>query len=164
MYITAQQEAFGYTFVHAVAAAAGCECTLPRQDTRKVDARIDRQNAGAKFPDSQLELQVKSTSVDIRTELTVPYDLDVNTYDRLRLTGQVPLLLVVVVVPPAIPDWLATDETRMVAQHCAYWEHLRGWDPVDNMATKRVHIPREQRFTVEALTTMLDTIAEDGDL
>lgn len=97
-------------------------------------------------------------------EPTWPYDLKVKNYEELRhLDFQVPRILVVVAVPEDVSRWVEQDDERMLLRHCGWWVSLRGRPASSNDHTVRVGIPRDQRFDVAGLRTLMNRIAE-GDM
>ena len=70
-----------------------------------------------------------------------------------------PLLLVVVLVPPNVEDWLQQTETELCLKRCAYWVSLRGQPQSTNQTTVTVNLPRQNIFSVEALKTLMQRIA-----
>ena len=71
----------------------------------------------------------------------------------------VPRLLVVVVVPTAIDDWIAVSETELVLRHCGYWRSLSGEAATTNTGTITVEIDRANVFDVEGLTNLMSAVA-----
>lgn len=71
-----------------------------------------------------------------------------------------PRILVVVLVPENINDWLAQSEQQLAMKHCGYWLSLRGMEPNSNSTTVTVHLPRIQCFSVNALRDMMTRIGE----
>jgi hypothetical protein len=85
--------------------------------------------------------------------------LSIKNYNDLRLTDlMVPRILVVVLVPPDIEDWLVHTEHEMLIRRCGYWVSLLGQPPTDNETRITVDIPRTNMFTPETLTAMMQQI------
>ncbi len=80
-------------------------------------------------------------------------------YDDLRPTNfLVPRILVVVRVPEEPGEWTEQTDDQLVLRHCGYWLSLRGFPESENTANVTVQIPVEQRFTVQALQTLMNRI------
>ncbi len=74
----------------------------------------------------------------------------------------VPWILVVVVVPDEVSDWLIHSEASLALHHCGYWFSLRDLMPSQNETDQAIHIPRAQQFTVDALTGMMEGLGSGG--
>jgi hypothetical protein len=91
------------------------------------------------------------------------FPLSLKNYDDLRDEKlMVPRILVVMNVPKGLENWLDETPHQMAMRKRALWVSLRGQPTVDNSATKTVHLPRVQLFTVESLTSMLLRVGEGG--
>jgi hypothetical protein len=66
----------------------------------------------------------------------------------------VPRILVVVLVPENLVDWLVQSEDELSMRHCGYWVSLRGQPETVNATTVTVELPRSNQFTVEAVVSM----------
>jgi hypothetical protein len=71
-------------------------------------------------------------------------------------------ILVVVLVPDDMNDWLRHSEPDLVMRRCGYWLSLRGMPATDNAEGKTVHLLRAQLFTVQSLQGMMDRIGQGG--
>jgi hypothetical protein len=69
-------------------------------------------------------------------------------------------ILVIVVIPPDVSDWLEHDETRLSLKRCGYWISLHGRPERPNTTSVNINIPRGQAFTVQALDEMFRRLAE----
>ena len=70
-----------------------------------------------------------------------------------------PLLLIILLVPEKVEDWLQQSETELCLKRCAYWVSLRGQPESNNQTTVTVYIPRTNIFSVDALQTLMQRIA-----
>jgi hypothetical protein len=122
-----QKELFSKAYVRAVAARSGYTAHEPELDRDSVDLEIAAIAGSGTYRSPKLDLQLKCTSRDIVDATHVKFPLKIKNYDDLRLPNyQVPRILVVVVVPGRIHDWLAQSEDELVLRHCGYWVSLRG--------------------------------------
>jgi len=82
------------------------------------------------------------------------------THNELVQGSHVPILLVVVRVPESLDDWIEQNEDELAIRRCGYWISLEGRQPSENVESVTIHIPRTQVLTPEALSTIIDRIAE----
>ncbi|QJW95019.1 DUF4365 domain-containing protein [Frigoriglobus tundricola] len=162
-----RMEHLSRAYVQAVAAVAGCTCARPEQDygSDLTLRRVERVGNAFMLVGRNLDLQLKSTTTATFTTDEVVYDLDIRAYNNLRrATHGAPLYLVLFVMPPDQGEWMAQSEDRLELRHCAYWLSLRRAPAVPNTSTVRVGIPRQNRFTPEALSRIMDAIRRQEDL
>ena len=158
-----QKEQFSNAYVRAVAATAGYNVYKPEVDDDSIDWGIGASGGGGTVRSPRVELQLKCTGRDVLADGHVAYPLKRKNYDELRFDDyQVPRILVVVLVPPEVPDWLSQSEESLALHHCGYWLSLRSRPETDNADTVTVHLPRAQVFSVDALTQMMNRIAGGG--
>jgi hypothetical protein len=106
-------------------------------------------------------VQVKCTSRDVLDGDNLRYPLEIKNYEELRndYPEDDPLILVVVLVPDKVDDWLHQSETELCLKHCAYWVSLRGQPAIENQTTVTVYLPRQNIFTVNTLKNLMQRIA-----
>jgi hypothetical protein len=156
-----QKEKFSDVFIHAAAAVAGFATAVPGVDDDSIDWQIAQTGGGGTTRSPKIELQLKCTTVPDFTPQTLRFDLSLKNYDDLRNPDyQVPRILVVVVAPLAIGDWLHMDEHSLVVRTCAYWMSLHGHPDVPNSTSVRVHLPKVQRFDAAALHDMMARVGQ----
>ncbi|MBC6424083.1 MAG: DUF4365 domain-containing protein [Hormoscilla sp. SP12CHS1] len=68
------------------------------------------------------------------------------------------LILIVVVVPERVEDWLQQTEASLCLQRCGYWSSLAGADSTENKENITVIIPRNQVFTPTILELMMQKV------
>jgi hypothetical protein len=89
----------------------------------------------------------------------IRYPLVVKNYNDLRVENiHTPRLLVVVVVPEQLDNWLTQSQQELCLKYCGYWVSLRGKPPTENQTTITVSIPRQNIFNVEALKNLMQQI------
>lgn len=110
------------------------------------------------FP--ELKLQLKCTSRDVIDGDRIRFPLKVKNYNDLIKNVLVPRILVVVLVPDNVEDWVQQSEAEMCMRNCAYWISLRGMAETQNTATVTVALPRSNQFAVQALKSMIQRISE----
>lgn len=164
LHITQQKEQFSLAFIRAVTAVAGYNICRQEVDNDSIDigVRGTRRDGGTrKAP--QLDMQVKCTEMDAGAGDACAYDLKLKNYDDLRLTEvHIPVILVIICVPQDVSRWIEDAPEQMALRRCAYWLSLRGAAQSENMKAQRVHVPRSQRFTVDALRQMMNRLGDGG--
>ena len=163
MYITTQKEEFSYAYINAIASAAGYSFQIaPRPlDLVGVDVTITGLVSPGSGRRTRIDLQVKCTSQKLLDHDLLKFPLEIKNYNELRNHNpdDDPLLLVVVLVPDSKEDWLQQSETELCLKRCAYWVSIRGQPPTENQTTVTVYLPRQNIFSVEALTDLMQQIA-----
>jgi hypothetical protein len=110
-------------------------------------------------------LQLKCTAGDATRGTHIVYRLDRKNYDDLRLTDLVvPRLLVVVLVPSDEQRWLTQTEEELILRRCAYWMSLSGREGTRNRGKVTVHLPRENRLSVQVLRDLMKRAAHKEPL
>lgn len=155
---------FGAAYVHTIAAGAGfgVEVSGPVRDAAGIDLTVVARPPGARRRARELHLQVKCTAHGLEDD-AVAVDLPIKNYDELRDPNvQVPMVLVVVLVPESPVDWLSQTESELIARRCAWWMNLAGMPPRDVRHSVRIRVPRSQIFTPDALASMMDKVVSGG--
>ena len=161
MELNQRKELFSKAYVRAVAAVAGCSVDQPENDYDSVDLCIKAIGYDPMQP-HRLELQLKCTSRDVLDAEFVRYPLNVKNYNDLRVTTFIPRLLIVVLVPENIEEWIQQSESEMLIKHCAYWVSLRGMPETRNTNRITVELLRQNQFTAEALESIMQRISKGG--
>lgn len=152
----AQKEQFSNAYVLSIAAVAGCSVSKPSVDHDSIDWTIS--NRLPKRP--KLDIQLKCKATDDRIDFPLSYPLSPKNYADLILTDLIaPRILVVVLVPTDISDWLVASEHELILRRCAYWFSLTGEAESSNTTSVTVNIPAENRFTVESLSGLMQKIS-----
>lgn len=161
MDINLQKEEFSYAYIRAVATVAGCVCerTTTPLDRLGVDLII----TGLKEPPLEnfpiLYAQVKCTSRKVTSDRSVRYPLSVKNYNELRGVNRYPpMILIVVVVPEKVEDWLQQTEESLCLQRCGYWLSLTGEEPTHNKENITISIPRNKSFSPTSLELMMQRV------
>lgn len=156
---TAQQEGFGDGYLLAVAAAAGCATSLRRPDDDSIDWTLSCKLSLR----PKLDIQMKTTTIHEMNGEELHYPLKIKNYNDLVMTNiLVPRILILVLLPRDVENWLKVSSTELILRRCSYWASLRGLPESDNESTVTVPIPRTNLFTVEALCEMMAKINEGG--
>jgi len=156
-----RQEGLSRAYVQAIAAYCGMSVSLPTLDYG-IDLTLNEvEDFGGWRAESggKLDIQAKSTARAGGTADGIRYDLDVRSYDVLRLPTTVnPRILVVLLLPSDESRWCGQSEEELVLRHCAYWLSLRGQPPSRNRRAVRVTLPRANVFSAGALQTIMSRI------
>jgi hypothetical protein len=129
-------------------------------DMYSVDVTFHHANPRLSWAPGQLEAQLKCTTQDSGTGPHLPWTLKRQAYDRLRSDlVTVPAVLIVLVVPNDMDQWLLQSPKRLLVTGEAYWLSLRG-APSIGTATKVVHLPRTQVFGVQPLLDIMGRITQ----
>lgn len=163
MHINQRKEQFSVAYVRAVASAAGFAVYTPSVDDDSVDIGIAASGDVGTVRSPKLDMQLKCTSREIVGAASVAFPLKLKNYDDLRDENvMVPRILVVMIVPDALGDWLAHTEEELLVRHCAYWLSLRGLGASNNEGNVTVHLPRINVFTVETIGQIMARLQEGG--
>jgi Domain of unknown function (DUF4365) len=155
----AQQECFGDTFLLAVAGVAGCAVSLRRPDDDSIDwtlsCRLSRR--------PKVDVQMKTWTGDDGSSDPIRFPLKRKNYDDLILTDVLaPRILVLVMIPQDIEEWIASSVEQLVLRRCGYWVSVAGQPQSDNEASVTVSVPRANVLTVNALQGLMQRINEGG--
>jgi hypothetical protein len=162
-----RQEELCRAFVQSIASLCGLSSTVPRLDFG-IDiilheiVRVRNRLIESGF---RLDIQAKSTTLACLENSFVRYDLDVRTYDVLRMAAPGTLRILVVLVLPTEPaQWLTQSEDSLLLRHCAYWLSLQGQVATRNRKTVRVRIPRTNQLSVAGLEWIVGKIKKGEPL
>jgi hypothetical protein len=158
-----RKEQFSRAYVQAVAACAGYAWSMPSVDDDSVDMTLSRRGGAGTIRSPRLDLQLKCKAAATPSEPQFSHSIKLKNYDDLREPAVlVPRILVVVLVPDDLNDWLAHSETELALRRCAYWISLRGSPPSLNQTSQTVQMIKAQTFTVTSLSAMMGRIAVGG--
>lgn len=161
--ITKRMEEFSYAYVHAIASVVGCTVKIWRQDEESIDITLRKRGGRGKIKSPELDIQVKCTGQTrfLKTNY-LSFPLKIKNYNDLRQTDtHNPQILVVIVVPSAIEQWLLHSEKSLAIHHCGYWVSLAGM-PERETDDVSIRLPRNQQFSVESLEWMMGSLSENG--
>ena len=92
-------------------------------------------------------------------EATFSFPVTRKNYDELRPSHvAVPRILVVMLVPDKLEDWLNHTERELAIRRCTYWMSLREMPETTNETSVTVAIPRINLFSVDGLRSMMSRI------
>jgi len=153
-----RMEELNRAFVHAIASHADCTCEHTSVDIDSVDVTL--KAAGFAEPgclrSPALEIQLKATTVAGADGDTFSIRIPRKNYEELRVETAIPRLLVVLHLPENDAEWLELTAEHMISRKCAYWLNLLGKADIEGDQDRiTVYMPRQQRFTPEALKGMM---------
>ncbi len=163
MTLDMQKEEFSHAYVKAIAACAGFSWSKPSVDDDSVDLCLHQRGGGGTIRSPRLDLQLKCKASELPTDSDFSYSLKIKNYDDLRDPNvQVPRILVVVLVPDAVDEWLDHGEPQMALRRGGYWHSLRGLGFSANDQAQTVKISRTRQFNVASLLGMMERIGNGG--
>lgn len=146
MSLNTQKEDFSYAYIYAVANSMGysLQAATRRLDDSGIDATVTVPGKINSKRLPRFDVQIKSTSRNILKDESIKFRLTAKNYDELRENDPfVPQLLIVVLIPSDINNWLSQTEESLCLKRCAYWLSLRGRPPLDQQSTITIEIPRQ---------------------
>lgn len=146
MSLNTQKEDFTYAYIYAVASSMdySLQAATRRLDDSGIDATITVPGKINSKRLPRFDIQIKSTSRNILNSESIKFRLTAKNYDELREDDPfVPQLLIVVLIPEDINNWLFQTEEFLCLKRCAYWLSLRGQPPLDEQSTITIEIPRQ---------------------
>lgn len=159
MHITARMEQYSHAYVHAIASVAGFATYRPSVDNDSVDLGLAQKGGKGTIKSPRLELQLKSTSEEIIQGDQINYPLKLKNYNDLRGTDfHVPRILVVVLVPDHIDNWMQQTEECLSLCRCGYWVSLYGEPATTNKTSITIPIPKRNLFSATTLQGLMKKI------
>lgn len=152
------------SYLRAVAAAAGCQMSKPDPDDG-IDWIITHTSA-SHTADCQVDLkvQLKSTSATGANPENGSVSVRVKN-DRFRLLSRSPVMvsriLVAMILPKDVEEWISADHDMFILRHCCYWINLEGRVPTGESETV-VSVPTTKIFDDKALCEIMERIGRGG--
>jgi hypothetical protein len=137
-------------------------CYKPAVDDDSVDWGIAPTGTIGQVRSPRLELQLKSTSRNNLSDSELRYPLKLKNYDDLRPDEfAIPRILVVVLIPENLADWLQQSEEELCLRYCGFWVSLRGMPETQNTGTVTIRLLRTNQFTPQALQSIMQLLARE---
>lgn len=154
------QEMLQTGYIHAVAAAAGCNVKTYLID-EGIDLGLEHRASSHLHGRADLEIQLKATTVGGRSDF-VTARVSRDRYDEYRHPEPtIHPIVVIMEMPTEQADWIRSTPEALLVHHRAYWVSLRGFDAVSgNDVTVRA--PRENVFDDLALCEIMQRIGQGG--
>ncbi|MFB2876923.1 DUF4365 domain-containing protein [Floridanema aerugineum] len=157
-----QKEEFSYGYIHLLASVCGYifdTATRAKDNNLGIDVEIIDSVSTLDNEAARFFIQAKCTTPEYFIEEGdfYKYDLKVTSYKQLIRKTLDPLILVILVVPKEIEDWITIDEENgeTIIRKCAYWISLKGKEPTNKTGTIRIKIPKENLFTPTAMRNIM---------
>ncbi|WP_215548834.1 DUF4365 domain-containing protein [Amycolatopsis sp. CA-230715] len=162
---TASMEILQIGYLHAVAAAAKCSIATPQPDKR-LDWIITHQSSAHTAGDNEATLKValKSTTQVAAnpTGGTFPFTIKNDHLEYLNYSDPiVNRIMVVMLLPPDIDNWIRASGDYLELRHCCYWVNLSGF-PISGKGRTTVRVPVGQVFDDHALCGIMACIGSGG--
>lgn len=161
MTIDDQKEHFSYAYTRAIAATAAVSVATPEVDDDSVDLVLFQKATGTVFRSPRLEVQVKCAEQSALTvsATDIHYPLKLKNYNELRADDVlVPRILLVVLVPDDLGDWLNWTAQELAMRRAGYWLSLRAMAQTSNATNVTVHVPLVNEFSVAQLSAIMQRI------
>ncbi|MFE3114233.1 DUF4365 domain-containing protein [Kitasatospora indigofera] len=161
---TACMETLQVAYLHAVAAAAGCSLSQPFPDNG-IDWQVSHGSPAHTVDDEvTVKIQLKATQ-QIAAAPAGPhfsFTLD-NAHLRKLARAQVavPKILVVMLLPRQVDQWLQARPDALELRHCCYWVNLAG-HPVTGQRRTNVRVPVAKVFDDRALCEIMARVGAGG--
>ena len=152
---------FSLSYIQAVASRAGFQVVEPKVDYDSVDGVL----VGDFGRRPRIEFQAKATARDdVVKGQQIHLPLPVKNYDDLRIEAINPRVLIVLIMPKEIHEWIDQTADQLCMRHCAYWESLVGKPPTNNLYDITVRVPMNKVFDSNQLALMMDATERSGAL
>lgn len=173
--VSDRQDIYSMSLVQATIASAGYNYKKDRLDRRKTDLEISLPDVVDDPFDVRLEprysclrIQVKCTyTCAVRSDGTIHYKLDADTYKFLIDKRSDPRILVLVHVPEPkdgeTHGWITVNTDHTIVRNRLYWLSLMGGPPLPGKKSVTVPIPLANIFDARAVETLMNRIAVKGD-
>ena len=163
------EEWLSRAYVMTIAARAGVNILHPLQDYG-VDgtfSKIQLQKGKPRDTGIKLDYQLKA-SKNWRIEgEEIVYALEAKTFNdltaRFAKRRTVPLILILLCLPQETAQWMEQSEEQLIVRRCCYWAKFVG-GATDNSRSVTIRISRQQIFTPEVLTDLLNQLEEEAYL
>lgn len=150
---TDREEALSRAYVQAVAAGAGYVVATMDFDRDGVDVEI--KAGGAMRP--SIGMQLKATiNLGGAVDGLFHFPLKRRNYDLLRISTQVPRLLVVLDLPRDEGDWLTVTPESLVLRRSAFWVSLTEAPETENETSVTVSIDSTHRLDTHTLRALME--------
>ena len=160
MDLNTQKSRFSLAYIEAVASRAGFQVEEVKVDRDSVDGTV-KSDLGIR---PRIEFQAKSTERDLVQNNHIHFPLSIKNYDDLRLEAINPRILIVLMLPPDVDQWVAQTHEELCLRRCAYWLSLRGEPETSNSDNITVYVPLANIFDSTQLDGMMQRAEARGAL
>lgn len=160
----AQKEEFSYGYLQLLCAFNGLALERVGRaiDNIGIDATVIGAGTIKNIYAPRLDVQLKCTSKVIEKEDGIKFNLSKKAYDYLRNQfTHTKIILMVVLVPEQISDWLTVQENESSLKKCGYWICLKGYDKTENKESINIHIPKENKIYNRTVLDLIEQCSEE---
>lgn len=156
MHFTLRMEQISKAIIHAIASQEGHEVSFRGTDIDSIDNSI--HSIEGKRP--QIDFQLKSTSspVFIEKGKTLSFSLSMKNYNDLRIETINPRIIIVVILPKDINNWMEYDINKIILYSSSYWVSIQGHEEKSNTNEVTIHIPKTNVFNSNQLKILFNKI------
>ncbi len=156
-------------YISAVSANAGVDYDTLRHDADSTDGIIKKlvDLPGTGKIHSTLRVQLKSTSSQSmyeENENQIRYYLKAKNYNDLCQRTVTPVILCLLVLPPAREEWLCWSKEELLLRGCMYWTSLSKEKPSANKERVTVTFDKSHVVNSGTLTMILAKVAREEEL
>lgn len=158
-----KKEEFSYGYLKMIGAKSGLAIENHGRsiDNQGIDIQIVYAGKIQNVHTPRIDAQVKCTSQDIEKEDYINFSLDIKTYEILRNQFvYLPIILIVVLVPGNLDEWIDINDERTISKKCAYWISLTGYPASNNQNNLKIKIPKKNLITPESLSNIIEQEAQ----
>ncbi|MFJ9213503.1 DUF4365 domain-containing protein [Streptomyces sp. NPDC102264] len=145
-----QKEQVSRAYVHVLATQGGYTICDWNVDKDGVDVTLRSRGL-------MVDIQLKCTQSPRITRGGYSFDLDVETYNKLRDPERsAPGHLALLIVPPDIGRWVTHQPESIILACHGYWASLHGMGDANGSVSTAINLPEHQSLTVKAMGAMFD--------
>ena len=160
MDLNQQKARFSIAYIESIASVAGLHVSEIMVDQDSVDG-VFWGDFGRR---PRIEFQAKSTAQDVVRGDRIHFPLSVKNYNDLRIRTINPRILIVLVMPQDVGQWIHQTRDELCLRYCAYWLSLRDLPPTRNTDNITVHLPMANMLGSDQLTDMIHRTERTGAL
>lgn len=161
---TACMETLQVAYLHAVAAAAGCSLSQPFPDNG-IDWQVSHGSPAHLVDDEvTIKIQLKATQQIAAAPAGTHFSFTLDNEHLRKLARAqvaVPKILVVMLLPRRVDQWLRAGPQALELRHCCYWVNLAG-HPVTGQRRTNVRVPTAKVFDDRALCDIMARVGAGG--
>ena len=159
MHITLRMEQLSKAIIHAIASQEGHEVSFRGTDIDSIDNSI--HSIEGKRP--QIDFQLKSTSSPnyIHDNQTISLRIPIKNYNDLRIETINPRIIIVVILPIDINNWMEYDIDKIILYSSSYWVSILGHEEKNNAdkdGKVTIHIPKTNILNSNQLKILFNKI------
>lgn len=158
MDINQRKARFSLAYIEAVASHAGFQVVEPKVDYDSVDGFL----VGDFGRRPRIEFQAKATARDVVRGQNIHFPLSLKNYNDLRIEVINPRVLIVLIMPDSLDEWLTQTRDELCLRHCAYWLDLKEMDEATTTTNITVQVPTANVFSSDRLISMMNNTNRTG--